>query len=283
MFMKGLFKRGGNLGSFSCWLHRQSVLFGMWVSWKTLLLLLFYTFKISGYFRVPTSTCFSDHPKKYRVCILDTSSSLFSPLWWLLVREVCNGQTVIILSSLQLCNSFRCFLDLGTTDRAVIYRWQQAIPPSMAFLKSILGFLNFAYTVLVLNYSCVGFMVRLFRLFACSRRVLISFWCYNVLGRSWACTRRLPRMEACTTLEASFPSRWSYLVRLLNPHRLDRKLEKMSKVRELDPFDGFLNNFRMSVGEHLLNDCVMDSFELKPLRRIMLSYCGKFLPWFLIH
>ncbi|KAG7015613.1 Lysophospholipid acyltransferase 1 [Cucurbita argyrosperma subsp. argyrosperma] len=41
----------------------------------------------------------------------------------------------------------------------VIYRWQQAIPPSMAFLKSILGFLNFAYTVLVLNYSCVGFMV----------------------------------------------------------------------------------------------------------------------------
>ncbi|XP_023540286.1 lysophospholipid acyltransferase 1-like [Cucurbita pepo subsp. pepo] len=41
----------------------------------------------------------------------------------------------------------------------VIYRWQQAIPPSMAFLKSVLGFFNFAYTVLVLNYSCVGFMV----------------------------------------------------------------------------------------------------------------------------
>lgn len=56
---------------------------------------------------------------------------------------------------------FFCFLDLGTAHRAVIYRWQQAIPPSMAFLKSILGFLNFAYTVLVLNYSCVGFMVPL--------------------------------------------------------------------------------------------------------------------------
>lgn len=39
----------------------------------------------------------------------------------------------------------------------VIYRWQQAI--SSPILKRILAFFNFAYTVLVLNYSCVGFMV----------------------------------------------------------------------------------------------------------------------------
>lgn len=41
----------------------------------------------------------------------------------------------------------------------VIYRWQQAVPPTMAILKKILGFFNFLYSVLVLNYSCVGFMV----------------------------------------------------------------------------------------------------------------------------
>ncbi|KAJ9173535.1 hypothetical protein P3X46_016658 [Hevea brasiliensis] len=41
----------------------------------------------------------------------------------------------------------------------VIYRWQQAIPPNMALVKKMLVFVNFAYTVLVLNYSCVGFMV----------------------------------------------------------------------------------------------------------------------------
>ncbi|KAL5815364.1 hypothetical protein ACOSQ4_026005 [Xanthoceras sorbifolium] len=41
----------------------------------------------------------------------------------------------------------------------VIYRWQQALPPKMAAVKKILGLINFAYTVLVLNYSCVGFMV----------------------------------------------------------------------------------------------------------------------------
>ncbi|CAL5429825.1 unnamed protein product [Camellia sinensis] len=40
-----------------------------------------------------------------------------------------------------------------------IYRWQQAIPPNMAPLKQLLVLLNLAYTVLVLNYSCVGFMV----------------------------------------------------------------------------------------------------------------------------
>jgi lysophospholipid acyltransferase len=41
----------------------------------------------------------------------------------------------------------------------VIYRWQQAVPPTKSLLKSLLTFSNFAYTVLVLNYSCVGFMV----------------------------------------------------------------------------------------------------------------------------
>ncbi|KAK7253025.1 hypothetical protein RIF29_37406 [Crotalaria pallida] len=41
----------------------------------------------------------------------------------------------------------------------VIYRWQQGVPPTKALVKNALVFMNFAYTVLVLNYSCVGFMV----------------------------------------------------------------------------------------------------------------------------
>lgn len=40
-----------------------------------------------------------------------------------------------------------------------IYRWQQALPSQMALAKQIMGFLNFVYTILILNYSCVGFMV----------------------------------------------------------------------------------------------------------------------------
>ncbi|KAL3647212.1 Lysophosphatidylcholine acyltransferase 1 [Castilleja foliolosa] len=39
----------------------------------------------------------------------------------------------------------------------VIYRWQQA--SQSALFKKLLDLLNFAYTLLVLNYSCVGFMV----------------------------------------------------------------------------------------------------------------------------
>ncbi|MED6131286.1 Lysophosphatidylcholine acyltransferase 1 [Stylosanthes scabra] len=38
----------------------------------------------------------------------------------------------------------------------VIYRWQQAVPPA---IKNVLVLINFAYTLLVLNYSCIGFMV----------------------------------------------------------------------------------------------------------------------------
>ncbi|KAL8141520.1 hypothetical protein V2J09_014552 [Rumex salicifolius] len=41
----------------------------------------------------------------------------------------------------------------------VIYRWQQTVSASSALLKNILTFTNFAYTLLVLNYSAVGFMV----------------------------------------------------------------------------------------------------------------------------
>ncbi|KAL1214743.1 Lysophospholipid acyltransferase 1 [Cardamine amara subsp. amara] len=41
----------------------------------------------------------------------------------------------------------------------VIYRWQQAITPKMAMLRKFMVFINFLYTVLVLNYSAVGFMV----------------------------------------------------------------------------------------------------------------------------
>lgn len=41
----------------------------------------------------------------------------------------------------------------------VIYRWQQALPPNLSLVKKMLVLLNFAYTVLVLNCSCVGFLV----------------------------------------------------------------------------------------------------------------------------
>ncbi|XP_065875738.1 lysophospholipid acyltransferase 1-like [Euphorbia lathyris] len=40
-----------------------------------------------------------------------------------------------------------------------IYRWQQAVPPNLNIIKQILVVMNFAYTILVLNYSSVGFMV----------------------------------------------------------------------------------------------------------------------------
>jgi hypothetical protein len=46
--------------------------------------------------------------------------------------------------------------------RAVLYRWQQTIPPNMALVKKLLVFINVAYTILVLNYSAVGFMVSTF-------------------------------------------------------------------------------------------------------------------------
>ncbi|WRX28218.1 hypothetical protein QQP08_020705 [Theobroma cacao] len=39
----------------------------------------------------------------------------------------------------------------------VIYRWEQAT--NMALVKKAFVFMNFAYTLLVLNYSAVGFMV----------------------------------------------------------------------------------------------------------------------------
>ncbi|CAN8293957.1 unnamed protein product [Cochlearia groenlandica] len=41
----------------------------------------------------------------------------------------------------------------------VIYRWQQAITSTLATLIKLMVFINFLYTVLVLNYSAVGFMV----------------------------------------------------------------------------------------------------------------------------
>ncbi|KAJ8766178.1 hypothetical protein K2173_021695 [Erythroxylum novogranatense] len=41
----------------------------------------------------------------------------------------------------------------------VIYRWQQAIPPTKDVIKKIMVLMNFAYTLLVLNYSSVGFML----------------------------------------------------------------------------------------------------------------------------
>ncbi|XP_010546005.1 PREDICTED: lysophospholipid acyltransferase 1 [Tarenaya hassleriana] len=41
----------------------------------------------------------------------------------------------------------------------VIYRWQQAINPKMGIPRKVMVFVNFLYTVLVLNYSSVGFML----------------------------------------------------------------------------------------------------------------------------
>ncbi|KAI0499465.1 hypothetical protein KFK09_020368 [Dendrobium nobile] len=41
----------------------------------------------------------------------------------------------------------------------VIYRWQQAVSPKNALLGKLLTLTNFFYTLLVLNYSCIGFLV----------------------------------------------------------------------------------------------------------------------------
>ncbi|KAE8689802.1 Lysophospholipid acyltransferase 1 [Hibiscus syriacus] len=41
----------------------------------------------------------------------------------------------------------------------VLYQWEKAIPSNMGLVKKALALMNFVYTLLVLNYSCVGFMV----------------------------------------------------------------------------------------------------------------------------
>ncbi|KAK1262612.1 hypothetical protein QJS04_geneDACA000955 [Acorus gramineus] len=41
----------------------------------------------------------------------------------------------------------------------VIYRWQQGIPEKLGLFKNLLSLMNFFYTILVLNYSCIGFQV----------------------------------------------------------------------------------------------------------------------------
>lgn len=92
--------------------------------------------------------------------------SLFNQLWWLLDQEVINLSTLLTLFTFY--ESFRwihiisfadhCFY-LSLTLWAAIYRWQQAVPPKMAIVKKLFMLMNFAYTLLVLNYSCVGFMV----------------------------------------------------------------------------------------------------------------------------
>lgn len=55
---------------------------------------------------------------------------------------------------------------------AVIYRWQQAVPLKMGLLRRILAFTNFVYSVVVLNYSCIGFLVS--TSFAVLHRVLLN-------------------------------------------------------------------------------------------------------------
>lgn len=41
----------------------------------------------------------------------------------------------------------------------VMYRWQQALPEQLWILRRIISFVSFAYTIFVLNYSCIGFLV----------------------------------------------------------------------------------------------------------------------------
>ncbi|PIA49619.1 hypothetical protein AQUCO_01300416v1 [Aquilegia coerulea] len=41
----------------------------------------------------------------------------------------------------------------------VIYRWKQAVPENKGLAKKFLDLIGLAYTLLVLNYSCVGFLV----------------------------------------------------------------------------------------------------------------------------
>jgi hypothetical protein len=69
--------------------------------------------------------------------------------------------SLLLSSFLEVCfvqKSFcACNLNVFLSFNAVIYRWQQAVSNSV--LCSILAFLNFAYTLLVLNYSCIGFQV----------------------------------------------------------------------------------------------------------------------------
>lgn len=161
-----------------------------------------------------TSTCFSACPKNIGSVswVHNLLCSVCSDDCWFKRYVMAYLLLYCPFFFLQVHNSFLLFPLPCAALRAVIYRWQVAVPPTLAFLKIILGFFNFAYTVLVLNYSCVGFMVPLS--LACSvalsRRAytVLMLWCF---GRSWACTRRLPRMEACTTSEPSFPSHWSYL------------------------------------------------------------------------
>nr|XP_010934444.1 lysophospholipid acyltransferase 1 isoform X2 [Elaeis guineensis] len=50
------------------------------------------------------------------------------------------------------------FCSIGIDDRWFT-RWQQAISPKNALLRKMMAFANFAYTLLVLNYSCIGFLV----------------------------------------------------------------------------------------------------------------------------
>ncbi|KAJ0549245.1 putative 1-acylglycerophosphocholine O-acyltransferase [Helianthus annuus] len=53
----------------------------------------------------------------------------------------------------------RCILCSVCFDDSRVKRWQQqAVPPHNMIVMKMLMLMNFAYTLLVLNYSCVGFM-----------------------------------------------------------------------------------------------------------------------------
>ena len=78
-----------------------------------------------------------------------------------------------------------CNLNVFFSFNAVIYRWQQAVSNSV--LRNILAFLNFAYTLLVLNYSCIGFQVSskplnqaLVCFISCRKSEVWTQWCFSI-------------------------------------------------------------------------------------------------------
>lgn len=66
---------------------------------------------------------------------------------------------------------------------AVIYRWQQAVPLKRGLLRRILAFTNFVYSVVVLNYSCIGFLVS--TSFAVLHWVLLDAIVFNFHTKLW--------------------------------------------------------------------------------------------------
>ena len=94
-----------------------------------------------------------------------------------------NNQALLLSTySLFRCLNFSLMVIIFVVIWAAIYRWQQSVPPNMALLKKLLAFLNFAYTILVLNYSSVGFMVLSFSSFPFPSQ---TFWSLKSCFNTW--------------------------------------------------------------------------------------------------